>query len=141
MLVVPVYNMILAPEATLYLQTEQLKRSSGGKGASVNERVILIVAKENENFNEMTEESFYPIGIAGVIREITQDGHAAIRLQYRVNVESVAVNPDHTIELTIFCIATVCLQQIVIEECAKTEGLALQTVNEHLLLGSRTESP
>ncbi len=101
MLVVPVYNMILAPDATLYLQTEQLKRSSGGKGASVNERVILIVAKENENFNEMTEESFYPIGIAGVIREITQDGHAAIRLQYRVNVESVAVNPDHTIELTI----------------------------------------
>ena len=101
MLVVPVYNMILVPEATLYLQMEQLKRSSGGKGVSVNERVILVVAKENDNFNEMTEDSFYPIGLAGVIREITQDGHAAIRTQYRVNIESAAVNPDHTIELTL----------------------------------------
>ena len=45
MLVVPVYNMILTPDAAVIFQMEQLKRSAGGREISVNERVILIVAK------------------------------------------------------------------------------------------------
>ena len=44
MLVVPVYNMILAPDATLFFQMDQLRRSAGDKGITVNEKVILIVA-------------------------------------------------------------------------------------------------
>ena len=39
--------MILAPDATLYLQTEQIKRCSAGKGFSIGDDVVLIVAKEN----------------------------------------------------------------------------------------------
>ena len=63
MLVVPVYNMILAPDATLYFQTEQLRRSAGGKGVAVNEKVVLIVAKENGSFTELREDGFYPVGV------------------------------------------------------------------------------
>ena len=47
MIVVPVYNMILTPNATVFFQVDQLRRSSGGSGVAVNERVILAPLKEN----------------------------------------------------------------------------------------------
>ena len=101
MLVVPVYNMILTPDATVVFQTDQLRRSAGGRGIAVNEKIILIVAKENQNLSDMTEDSFYPIGVAGVIQELNAQGYAVIRTRYRVNLETVEINPDHTIKLTI----------------------------------------
>ena len=101
MLVVPVYNMILTPDATVFFQMDQLKRSAGGRGISVSEKVILIVAKENKEYSSLTEDSFYPIGVAGTITEINQQGIVMVRTQYRVDIESVGINPDHTFQLTI----------------------------------------
>lgn len=101
MLVVPVYNMVLTPDATLYFQMEQLKKNAGGKGIAVGEKVILIVAKKNEKAGEMTEESFYHIGVAGVLTEIDPQGFAAVRTQYRVDLESVSINADGTVKLNI----------------------------------------
>ena len=101
MIVVPVFNMILAPDATLYFQTEQLRRSAGGKGVAENEKVVLIVAKENRSFQELNEDGFYPIGVAGTVRELNPQGYAVVRTQYRVNIEDVRVNADHTIQLSI----------------------------------------
>ena len=101
MLVVPVYNMLLAPDATVYFQMEQLSRSSAGKGVAVGEKVIFIVAKENADRDSLGEDSFYPIGLAAKITEIGQQGYAAIATQYRVDIESVGVdvislfNPRH----------------------------------------------
>ena len=63
MIVVPVYNMILTPNATVFFQVDQLRRSSGGSGVAVNERVILAPLKENGKNKELTEDSFYPIGV------------------------------------------------------------------------------
>ena len=59
MIVVPVYNMILTPNATVFFQVDQLRRSSGGSGVAVNERVILAPLKENGKNKELTEDSFY----------------------------------------------------------------------------------
>ncbi|MBO6054330.1 MAG: AAA family ATPase, partial [Oscillospiraceae bacterium] len=101
MLVVPVYNMILTPDATLYFPLDQLRRSTGGKGVPVGEKVIFIVAKENFSFADMTNESFYPIGVAGTIREMNHRGFAVIDTQYRVDLEMVEINPDKTISLTL----------------------------------------
>ena len=93
--------MILTADATVFFQMDQLKRSAGGRGISVSERVILIVAKENQDFGSLDEDSFYPIGVAGTITEINQQGFAAIQTQYRVDIESVGGNPDRTFQLTI----------------------------------------
>ncbi|MBQ5953306.1 MAG: endopeptidase La [Lachnospiraceae bacterium] len=101
MIVVPVYNMAAAPNATLFFQLEQLKRSAGGKGVAAREKVVVIIAKENENVMDLTEDSFYPIGVAGVVTELNGQGFAIVRTQYRVNIESVQINADHTIELTL----------------------------------------
>lgn len=101
MIVVPVYNMILAPDSTVYFQTEQLKNASGGRGVSVNEKVILIVAKENFDPAELDENSFYPIGVSGVVTELNSQGYASVRTQYRVNLEAVEFRADHTIQLNV----------------------------------------
>ena len=99
MIVVPVYNMIVAPNATLYFQMDQLQRNAGGKGLAVGEKVVLIVAKEKTASAKVAEESFYPIGVAGVITEFNRQGYAAVRTQYRVNLENVQANPDRTIQI------------------------------------------
>ena len=101
MIVVPVYNMLLTPDATLFFQTDQLRESAGGKGVAVNEKIIFIVARENQALSEMSAESFYPIGLAGSVTELTRQGYAVIRTQYRVNIENVEINPDHTISLSL----------------------------------------
>ena len=68
MIVVPVYNMILAPDANIYFNINQVRRNAGEKGLAVGERVVLIVARDNESYRDLTSESFYPIGIAGELK-------------------------------------------------------------------------
>ena len=101
MLVVPVYNVVLAPDSTVWFQTEELKKNAGAKGIAVNEKVILIVAKTKEQGEEPSEDSFYPVGAAGTVTEISSQGYAVIRIQYRVDLESVSINPDRTVKLNI----------------------------------------
>ena len=99
MIVVPTYDMILSPDATIFFPLDQLRRNAGANGVAVGEKVILIVAKENKSYSELTESDFYPIGVAGTITELNQQGYSVIRTQYRVNVEDVRIYPDHTIKL------------------------------------------
>ena len=101
MIIVPVHNMILAPDATLYFQTEHLRKNSDGKGVSVNERIIMIVAKESKKGHKYDDDSFYPIGLAGIITELNEQGFATVRSQYRVNIENVTVNSEQSIQLEI----------------------------------------
>lgn len=100
MLVIPVYNMILAPDATLYLQTEQIQGCSAGKGFSIEENVVLIVVKEDAGYQDLSEDSFFPIGVSGSITDLNERGFVTIRTGHRVNVESVWFNPDRTIALS-----------------------------------------
>ena len=99
MIVVPTYDMILTPEATLFYPLDQLRRNAGANGIAVGEKVIMIVAKEHKGYSELTESDFYPIGVAGTLAELNQQGYGVIRTQYRVNIEDVRVYPDHSIKL------------------------------------------
>ena len=101
MLVVPVFETVVAPDATMLFRMKQLRRNSGGRNIAVGERVVIIIAKENSSYDELNENSFYPIGASGVITDIDHHGFAVVRTQYRVNIQDVIVNDDHTIELTI----------------------------------------
>ena len=101
MLVVPVYNMILLPDAVIYFSLQQLRKSSLSRDVTVNEKAVLIISKDNVKVNELNEDSFYPIGVVGVVSDINKDGYVAIRIQYRVNLENIFINPNHSIRLSI----------------------------------------
>lgn len=100
MLILPVYNKLVMPYADLYFQAEEFKKETGNHVA-VGEKVIIIVAKENQEREEMTQDSFYPIGISGVVSEIESDEYIGVKTLNRVNLDLVEIRPDHTIGLTL----------------------------------------
>lgn len=101
MLVIPVYDMIIAPDATLYLQTEQIQRCSAGKDLFIGEKVILIAAKENTSYQSLNENSFFPIGASGSITDVDKRGFVTIRTDNRVNVEEVSFDSDRMIAVSV----------------------------------------
>ena len=100
MLVIPVYNMLLLPEANLYFQLDQLRKISGSRSITLNEKTIVILAKEKFDLSQIDEDSFYPIGVVGYVSAL-REGFVTITLQYRVNLENIFINPDRTIKLGI----------------------------------------
>lgn len=100
MLVVPVYNKLIVPYADIYFQTPDFEKLAG-RGVALNEKVTLLVLKEPKEREDWTDESFYPIGVSGVVSEINQEGYIGIKTMNRVNVDSAYVNSDHTIDLTL----------------------------------------
>ena len=100
MSVLPIFNTIAVPGATLYLRTDGYQAMTG-KPARVDEKVTLIVAKKKLVRKEVASDSFYPIGISGIISEVGSDGFMQVELRNRVNINEVVVYHDHTIDLDI----------------------------------------
>ncbi len=100
MTVLPVYNFILVPNASIYMKTDTYQTAARRRPA-VDERVILIVAREKELRQDMTEDSFYPIGISGTITEVNEGGYIVIRTKGRLNLDEISVYQDHSIELSV----------------------------------------
>ncbi|MDD6667982.1 MAG: endopeptidase La [Lachnospiraceae bacterium] len=101
MTVVPVYNMVLVPEANIYLKSDNYKNVTG-RNPEVGERVILIAMKEYKTRDELTDQDFFPIGVSGEITEVnTANNYLVIRTKDRRNIDEVTVYPDHSLELTV----------------------------------------
>ena len=99
MLVVPVYNKLIVPDANIYFRKDHFLYLAGS--AAVEEKVVILVKKADQRKNELTEDSFYPIGVSGTVRQISNDGYVLVSTGSRVNIDAVTVNRDHTISLMI----------------------------------------
>ena len=100
MITVPVYNKIIVPYADIFFRTEDF-RELAGKGHALNEKVVILIAREDVTRDLYSEDSFYPIGVTGVITDINPQGFVRIRTMNRVNIDIVGIDPDHSISLTI----------------------------------------
>ena len=100
MIVIPIYNLLMVPDANIYLKSDQY-RHLARRYAEVNDRVVLISCKKEEHRKDMTEDSFYPIGVTGFVKEVNEEGYVEIRTVGRVHLDMIGINPDHTIELTV----------------------------------------
>ncbi len=99
-MIVPVYNMVVVPDANIYMQTEQYKKTTG-KDPSTGERVVFLVEKTNKARSELTEDDFYRIGVSGTITEVSPNGYLVVKTAGRVNIDEMIINTNHTIELTV----------------------------------------
>jgi len=97
MIVIPVYNKLVAPDAEVFFRRDQFRYLAGR--AVPEEKVVILVAKEEEKREDMGDESFYPIGVSGVVKEVSNEGYVLVRTNGRVNIDTVSVNPDHSISL------------------------------------------
>ena len=96
----PIYNILAVPDANVYLKSDYYEEMTGRQPAE-DERVILMVEKEEITKDEITEDSFYPIGISGVITEANDNGYFLVHTNNRVNLDEITVFKDHTIDLSI----------------------------------------
>ena len=100
MTVFPIYNILAVPETNLYIKTETYTKVTG-KAPATDERLVLLVAKEDFDREEFTSESFYPIGLRATITEVNPNGFILLRTEKRVNVLDVAVYGDHSLDLSL----------------------------------------
>ena len=100
MIIVPVYNLMLVPDTNIYLKTDMFRELTGRTPAQ-DERVTMIPEREPAGWDSLTEESFYPIGLSGVITEVNQEGYLVIRTGGRVNLDEISVVPGRRIELVV----------------------------------------
>ncbi|MBO6134134.1 MAG: endopeptidase La [Lachnospiraceae bacterium] len=98
MTIIPVYNMLLVPKANLYFQTEHFKNLSK-KDPMYRDKVVLLPLKENVSREDFTDESFYPIGLTGVIEEVSGDGYVIIETVERVDFNDIHVSDDGSLSL------------------------------------------
>ncbi len=98
MIIVPVYNKQLIPSGNIYFQTDEFKRA-GGKAVK-GERVVLLQNKRYEKREEMREDNYYPIGVSGVLTEISSDGYVVVEATHRVNIDELSIDSAGNIELS-----------------------------------------
>ena len=99
MIVVPVYNRQLIAEGNLYFQIDEW-RNLGGRAVQ-GEKVVLLHMKDKQKRDEITEDNIYPIGVAGVVNNISRDGYIVVKVNNRVNIDEVIIDARHHIELNI----------------------------------------
>ena len=100
MTVFPIYNILAVPDVNLYVKTETYQKVTG-KAPVVEERLVLIVAKEDLDREDFASDSFYPIGLRAVISEVNPNGFLMLRTANRVNLDDVVVYRDHSIDLSL----------------------------------------
>ncbi len=100
MIVVPVYKKLVTPYSDIYFPAEELK-TQAGKKPELGEKVVVLYLRENITRDDWEEDSFYPIGVTGVIKEISQYGYVCLKTMNRVNLDIVGINPDRTVSLTL----------------------------------------
>lgn len=88
MTLVPIYNRILIPNGRIYILNEQY-RTITGHVPEVGERVIILVAKESDSWQELSQDSFYSVGVNGTISEVSANGYCIIRTADRVTLQSI----------------------------------------------------
>ena len=77
MVVIPIYNLLLVPDANIYLKADQY-RHLARRYAEVNDRVVLLSCKKEQHRKDMTEDSFFPIGVTGFVNEVNPEGSISI---------------------------------------------------------------
>ena len=100
MTVVPVYNAIVVPDSNIFFAIDAYKKMTG-RAPFEGEKVILMMLRANDSREDLEKDSFYPIGVSGVITEVNAGGYLVIRTHGRVHFDEITVYSDHTIELSV----------------------------------------
>lgn len=96
MKVLPLYNVLVLPHSNIFFQT-QIFRAMAGNNVYQGDEVTILVLRDQQTREEMNSESFYPIGVEGVVEEISTDGYVVVQTAARVDVHQVLVNENREI--------------------------------------------
>ena len=100
MTVVPVYNVLVVPDSNIFFAIDAYKKMTG-RAPFEGEKVIMMMLHADDSREDLKKESFYPIGVSGIITEVNAGGYLVIRTHGRVHVDEITVYSDHAIELSV----------------------------------------
>ncbi|MBO6214790.1 MAG: endopeptidase La [Lachnospiraceae bacterium] len=100
MAVLPIYHTLAIPDTNIYLKEDEYKKRTG-RTPIIEDKVVLILMKDDTPLNEITSESFFPIGLTGQVSETSSNGYIVIHTHNRVNLDEITIYPDHSINLSI----------------------------------------
>ena len=100
MAVLPIYNILALPDCNIYFKNDFFSKTAGREPQS-DDRVTLIVQKENITRDDFENDSFYPIGLSGIITEVSSNGYFIVHTRSRVNIDEVTVYHDKSIDINI----------------------------------------
>ncbi len=93
MTILPVYNLLALPDSTILYRTD-LYKSATGKAPVLDEKVIVVVSKDENTLADLSEDSIYPIGVSGYMKTVSEQGFVQIRLTHRVHVDHIQALQD-----------------------------------------------
>ncbi len=96
MKVLPLYNVLVLPHSNIFFQKSLFRMLAGGN-VYQGDQMIIMILKEQKARKDITEDSFYPLGVIAVVEEISEEGYVIIRTGNRVDIRQVAVNEEHEI--------------------------------------------
>ena len=100
MIIAPIYNRVIVPHSRVYFQTEQFKRLTGVT-PEAGERAVLILLKEETNWEDLRAADFYELGVTGSITDISDSGYLVIKTEDRVRISDINVKGPYKLELKI----------------------------------------
>lgn len=100
MAVLPIYNILALPDCNIYFKVDFYTKHVG-RAPQVDDRVTLIVLKENITKDDFDNDSFYPVGLSGIVTEVNTNGYFIVHTRARVNIDEVTVYHDKSIDINI----------------------------------------
>ena len=100
MAVLPIYNILALPDCNIYFKVDFYTKHVG-REPQVDDRVTLIVLKENITKDDFDNDSFYPVGLSGIVTEVNTNGYFIVHTRTRVNIDEVTVYHDKSIDINI----------------------------------------
>lgn len=99
MITIPVYNSIMVPDVKLYFKQETFERLTG-RGPETDEKVLLLFTKVEESLEDLTPDSFYPIGLLGKVTGERVNEYWVVHTETRVDIYTVEIDENHQIHTT-----------------------------------------
>lgn len=93
MISIPIYDMLMLPDVAFSFKADMI----GGLQADevkVGEDVLFLMVKEEKERTALEAEDIFPIGIAGEVDAVDEEGNVRIRTKERVELSGITVTPE-----------------------------------------------
>lgn len=88
MFTIPIYDMLILPGVTFYFKNENIPEEICAK-LTPGEDVLFLMMRTDKTKQELTQEDFYPIGVAGTLDRIDEEGNIRIQAKGRVELGDI----------------------------------------------------
>ena len=93
MTILPVYNLLALPDSTVLYRADLYKNTTG-KDPVVDEKVIVVVSRNENTLADLSGDSIYPVGVSGYMKTVSEQGFVQIRLTHRVHIDQIQALQD-----------------------------------------------